>query len=51
VIAAYDEAWIRAAFARIGFAILKPVHYRSWCERPARPVSLQDLIVAERAGA
>ena len=43
----YDEAVIRALFARHDLAIVEPIHYGSWCGR-SDFVAYQDMIVTEK---
>lgn len=44
---AYDEEFIKRLFDRLGLAIVQPINYGSWCERP-KFLTYQDLIIAKK---
>jgi hypothetical protein len=44
---AFPEAWVRAAYERVGLEIREPVRYGSWSGR-RESLSFQDIVVAEK---
>ena len=44
---AYDEAFVRALYPRVGLEIVEPVRYGSWCARTEFK-SYQDIVIATR---
>ncbi len=45
---AYDENYIRQLYQHNGLILVEPIHYGSWCGRPAT-ASFQDIAIATRA--
>ena len=46
---AFEEQWIRDAYARHGMKILEPIHIGGWSVRPGRFDQHQDVVIAEKA--
>jgi SAM-dependent methyltransferase len=44
---AYDEGFVRNLYLANGLAIVEPVRYGAWCQRP-EPFDYQDIVVARK---
>ncbi len=43
----YDQQYITGLYEKLGFKIIEPIHFGSWCGRE-RYLNFQDIIVAQK---